>query len=233
MTATYGVVGPNASGKTRLLTELHASHPDFAFAPSAHHARFAGRTVADHLACARLARPDFDDALAARFLDEIDDSTPIARLSTGHARLVTLAAACASGRSGLLLDEPFDGLDVGHRQRVREILIELLGTSVEKLYIASHRAEDLVGLVDQLITVTSETAGPAALDDLRYRYPTVSGSKEEIAALSESFAVLSTSALGGRAFATVFDPAGTLAAQASYPDDAALIDLLAVHGITD
>lgn len=228
MTATYGVVGPNASGKTRLLAELHAAHPDSAFAPSAHHARFAGRTVADHLACARLAHPLFDGVLADRVLAGLDTRTPIKRLSTGEARLVTLAATLAAGTSTVLLDEPFDGLDISHRQRLRELLIELLAERVDVLVIASHRAEDLVGLVDSLITVTDEIAGPATFDELRPHYPTFTGVAADVDKRIGTNPVLASSAIGGRVRITYFDPNG---AAAGLPDDTTLINLLAAHGI--
>lgn len=228
---THGVVGPNSAGKTHLLEHVHASTPHSAYAPAAHHALFAGHSVAEHFACAAVARESFDRDLARHVIGDLDERTPLRRLSTGDARLLTLASALASRAPILLLDEPFDGLDITHRTRLRTILIDLLADHIDILVLTSHRAEDLTGLVDTLITVTDRTAGPVALDDLRSCYPTATGQPADVDKQVGDHEVLASSVLGGRVRTTYHDPAGTDSPNVEFPDDVALINLLASHGI--
>jgi len=63
-------------------------------------------------------------------------------LSMGEQRLVLLARALAWRPALLLLDEPFNGLDEAHRERMRRALAGLLRTRVAWI-IATHRTEEV------------------------------------------------------------------------------------------
>jgi molybdate transport system ATP-binding protein len=63
-------------------------------------------------------------------------------LSYGERRLVLLARALAWRPKLLLLDEPFNGLDAGNRERVQHCL-SVLSRSALPWVLASHRAEDI------------------------------------------------------------------------------------------
>ena len=231
----YGLIGPNAAGKTTLLRKLHAQG-NASIAPSAADATFAGYTVADHLVCARLARPNFDDALASRILGDIPLKARFASLSAGQRRLLTLASTLASDKPMLLLDEPLDGLDIDSRTMLREVFIELLAESERILVIATHRAEDLVDLVDHVITVhDNSVSAPVELDIVRENFPTLTGSTSVIEEIVSRKKVVDKRALGGISAVTLAEALSsseTVRAQAegidiSTADDPTLINLLA------
>lgn len=214
---SYGVVGPNAAGKTTLLSLLHdATLPSSAFARAAADAEFAGATRSSHRRCAALARPDFDYAL----FDRLTDGDAVRTMSAGQRRRLTLASAFAAGTQTLLLDEPFEGTDRGTRHDLRQALFDIMTSHVDTLIVSAHRTEDLVGLVDAIITVhDGRVAGPFLLDDIRPHYPTIVGD------VPDGARVLETATLGSVQRSTIYGPVpgGEL------PDDARLIDLLATH----
>lgn len=230
----YGLVGPNAAGKTTLLRELHAKG-DASIAPSAADATFAGHTVGDHLACAHLARPEFDDELASRILGDTPRSARVSALSAGQRRLLTLATALASDKQTLLLDEPLDGLDISTRDKLRDVFIELLEDPARTIVIATHRAEDLVGLVDHVITVQdAEVSEPIELEAARKDFPTLTGPVAVIDELAAGKKVLIRRTLGGSAAVTLAERlsssesvrANAEKVEIATADDHALINLL-------
>lgn len=229
----YGVVGPNAAGKTTLLELLHrAALPDSAFARAGADAAFAGYTVRDHLASARGAREHFNEELFHSVLGDVALKTGLRTLSVGQRRRLTLAGALAAGTGALLLDEPFDGLDAATRTRLREHIIEALSGPAHILVLTSHRAEDLAGLVDQVIAVHDQSiTGPVTLDDVRPIFPTLAGPTGYVAAAVTGREVLTHDELGGHARATIHGtaPEGAAGLDVRYPSDAGLIDLLAPH----
>lgn len=223
----YALIGPNAAGKTHYLRSL--AGPGAAFVPASADARFAGRTVDDHLRAARIVKSRADIDLPAGFA-----GTRLKDLSVGQRRLLTIAVALAAHEPLLLLDEPFDGIDVTIRQQVRERLISYLEADSQRTVImASHRAEDFVGLADSVILVSEHSISePEPLDELRARFPMITGPKDVVDTLAQSHRVLSRSSLGPMARATLAEPL-TAAQQAngafevSYPTDSELIDILA------
>jgi energy-coupling factor transporter ATP-binding protein EcfA2 len=168
------LAGPNGSGKTSLLRSLAGldaprqpasvrvadRDPRRLEAPSlARHVRAAlqdahetlvGLTVDCEFRLRRQARPAELDGLAHR---------DVARLSSGEARRVSLAAADASEARLLLLDEPVEGLDEEGRTRLRSLV-----------QAASRRgavvAADHEGVLDDLATRRVPLgAGPAETAD--------------------------------------------------------------------
>lgn len=233
--SAYGLIGPNAAGKTTLLRKLHAKG-GASIAPAAADATFAGLTVDDHVGCSRLARPGFNDALADRIIGDIPRRARFTALSAGQRRLLTLASALASDKPVLLLDEPLDGLDIASRENLRAILIELLEDSSRTLVLATHRAEDLVGLVEHVITVHDATVSePMELESVRENFPLLTGATEIVNELVSGKQVLHKKTLGGSTAATLAEPLNcteTARAEAegievSVADDHTLINLLA------
>lgn len=233
----YGLIGPNAAGKTTLLRKMHAEE-DASIAPSPGDASFAGITVSDHLACAHLARGGFDDALADRILGDVPRKKRFSALSAGERRLLTLTSALASDAPILLLDEPLDGLDVATRERLRRVFIELLSDGEHTLVIATHRAEDLVGLVERVITVhDTGVSEPIDLDTARADFPTLTGHADVVDELAAGKRIVDKRTLGHVTAVTLAQPLNPSEVarsraeniEVSAADDATLINLLAAN----
>ncbi|SDS44002.1 ABC transporter ATP-binding protein [Corynebacterium timonense] len=219
----YGLVGPNAAGKTHYLRSLFG--PGAALVPAAADALFVGRTVRDHLAWAAEAKPLDEISL------DISESSHLNSLSVGQRRELTFAVALAANEPILLLDEPFDGLDINTRIRLRARLIDYIAADPGRTVImASHRAEDLAGLAEHVIQVFGrEVSDPVALDEARTRFPVLSGDGGDPGQLLAGLDVVSVSTLGPAWRAQLAQPLDrdVPGATVDYPDDAALIDLLA------
>ena len=77
-------------------------------------------------------------------LREIDPQWPMARLSTGQAQAVQIAAAVSGQPRLLLLDEPTSALSRGETAQLTRILAQLKEQGVTVLYV-SHRMEEIFG----------------------------------------------------------------------------------------
>ena len=72
------------------------------------------------LCCPQLRPKEIEAALAALGLCEEDWSKPARQLSGGQARRVALARAVLAPAEGVILDEPFKGLDIETKKKVME-----------------------------------------------------------------------------------------------------------------
>ncbi len=72
------------------------------------------------LCCPQLGREQIETALARLGLCEEDWAKPARQLSGGQARRVALARALLAPAEGVILDEPFKGLDEETRQRAMD-----------------------------------------------------------------------------------------------------------------
>ena len=243
----YGLIGPNGAGKTTLLRAVAGflpikgsiDTPQVAIARTGADILLSGSTVRQHLRAAEHVREGFDIRYAEELLDKmgVDKRSKNRSLSTGQRQLVACATALAARTPVTLLDEPFNGLDAPTRTRLRELLFaHASGTPDWLLVLASHRAEDLVGLVDQVITVHDGTVNkPTDLESQRPHYPVLSGSTKDVEqalALADALP-LHQSSLGStskvHAWCPAPFPADTAAAAqvtVSYLDDGQLIDSL-------
>ena len=218
----YALVGPNAAGKTHYLHTLMGPHA--AFVPAGADAKFAGTTVDDHLRAVAAIHPHVElDFPNARIRD----------LSVGQRRLLTIEVALAIDKDLLLLDEPFDGIDTATRKQVRQRLIDYIAENPQRsVVMASHRAEDFRGLATHVMQAFDhEVSPPVPLDDARLRFPTVTGPTAEIKELIARFPVAETANLGPTTRATFAEPLSenNVHLPIEYPDDAELIDLLAIE----
>ncbi len=78
-------------------------------------------------------------------LESISPDCPMARLSTGQAQAVQIAAAVSMRPTLLLLDEPTSALSRGETAQLARILAQLRDESVTVLYV-SHRMEEIFGV---------------------------------------------------------------------------------------
>ena len=243
----YGLIGPNGAGKTTLLravagflpTKGSIDTPQVGIARTGADILLSGSTVRQHLRAAEHVREGFAVGYAEELLDKmgIDKRSKNRSLSTGQRQLVACATALAARTPVILLDEPFNGLDAPTRTRLRELIIAHAAATPDWLLVlSSHRAEDLVGLIDQVITVQEGTVnGPTDLESQRPHYPVLTGNAKDVEqalALADALP-LHQSSLGSttkvNAWSPVPFPDDTVnAAQitVSYLDDGQLIDSL-------
>lgn len=108
----------------------------------------------------RRAYPQFDQAryLALLKENELHQRMSYRRLSKGMQGLYQMILAISSEANYLLLDEPFDGLDVIVRKQVIALLLEHLATHENcSIMIASHNLVELEGIIDRVLLLKGKT----------------------------------------------------------------------------
>lgn len=118
----------------------------------------------------RATYPNFDQDT---FLDLIrEHELPInlsyRRMSKGMQGLFQMILAISSNAKYLLLDEPFDGLDVIVRKKVIRLLLENLSEGRRTALIASHNLNELENIIDRALLLKGSTLSrDYRLEDLR------------------------------------------------------------------
>jgi NitT/TauT family transport system ATP-binding protein len=109
-------------------------------------------------ASARAARTQADDWLARVGLAGFESHYP-AQLSGGMRKRVALAQNWILGRSQLLMDEPFNALDVHTRQQMESELLALWDRARRTVVFVTHDLHEAIALADQVVVLS---AGPAS-----------------------------------------------------------------------
>ncbi len=95
--------------------------------------------------------PDFDTDYFHTLTSEIGFQRKSARrLSTGMLMLVNIAVALARHPKVLLLDEPFNGLDVVVKRKMMDLLLALSEQGETAILISSHNLNDLERMIDDV-----------------------------------------------------------------------------------
>lgn len=108
----------------------------------------------------RLAYPKFDQDryLALLKENEFHQRMTYRRLSKGMQGLYQMILAISSEANYLLLDEPFDGLDVIVRKKVIALLLNHLATHENcSIMIASHNLVELEGIIDRVLLLKGKS----------------------------------------------------------------------------
>lgn len=108
----------------------------------------------------RLAYPKFDQDryLALLKENEFHQRMSYRRLSKGMQGLYQMILAISSEANYLLLDEPFDGLDVIVRKKVIALLLDHLATHENcSIMIASHNLAELEGIIDRVLLLKGKS----------------------------------------------------------------------------
>lgn len=182
-----GVIGPNGAGKTTLFEcvagvlpfdsgEVHGE-PLF-YVPDAIRP-WPDQTVGWTLELtARMfeARPD-DALLGDLDLVALQHAT-VGSLSKGEAKRLDIAIGLAVPRPVLLLDEPFDGLDLRQTRQVMDIL-RVAAAKGRTLVLSIHQLTDAARACDRFLLLDhGKSVAEGTLDELRSR--TGAGGLEEV-----------------------------------------------------
>ena len=101
----------------------------------------------------RTGRQGIAGALAGFEIEALLDR-PIRCLSTGEMRKVLIARALKKSPSLLILDEPFEGLDVKSRQRLAEVIHELMNRGTQVILV-THRLTEIVTGITHVLGVSN------------------------------------------------------------------------------
>ncbi|WP_195516241.1 ATP-binding cassette domain-containing protein [Enterococcus dispar] len=107
----------------------------------------------------RAAYPKFDQDLYLQLLKEhgLNSKMLYRKASKGIQGLYQMILAIASNAKYLLLDEPFDGLDIIVRKKVIGLLLTHLTANKRCALIASHNLQELEGLIDRALLLKGQT----------------------------------------------------------------------------
>jgi ABC-2 type transport system ATP-binding protein len=195
-----GLVGPNGSGKTTLLESIagllavdggsvtadddipHSRRDMLFYMPDGilpwpdQSVRWTLRFSASLQGAPRAAVDDINRALGLdAFLDR-----RVGTLSKGQRKRVLIALALLTPQSLVLLDEPFDGLDL---RQVREIgpFFRRVAHNGRALLLSIHQLHDAVRVCDRLVLLSDgRVVGEGTLDELRARANRPKGDVEDV-----------------------------------------------------
>jgi len=151
----------------RLHSPAEAVRAGIGFAPEERKAQalLLERTVRDNISLAvldrlrrfRVVRRAQENALARRFVRQLDVRTPsiereVGTLSGGNQQKVVLARWLARRPKVLILDEPTRGVDVGAKAEIYSIINELADDGLALLLISSELLE-ILGLADRIVVM--------------------------------------------------------------------------------
>jgi molybdate transport system ATP-binding protein len=98
-------------------------------------------------------RQDIADVLAGLEIEALLDR-PIRFLSTGEIRKVLIARALAKSPKLLILDEPFEGLDIQSRNRLAAIIHELMNRGTQ-VVLVTHRLTEIPPGITHVLGVSN------------------------------------------------------------------------------
>jgi molybdate transport system ATP-binding protein len=107
----------------------------------------AGQTIAEGL-----EEPDSTQFKRVTKLFGIEPllARPMRFLSNGETRKVLIARALMKRPDLLILDEPFDGLDIGSRERLETVLRDLIRSGLH-LVLVTHRKDEIISEISHVL----------------------------------------------------------------------------------
>jgi ABC-type multidrug transport system ATPase subunit len=196
-----GLVGPNGSGKTTLLEclagllSIDGGHirPDEPLAPRRRRDElfympdgivpWPEQTVGWVLrfSAALQGCSSSEAAEMARLLDLLSlERQRVGTLSKGQRKRMLIALALLTPQPLVLLDEPFDGLDL-RQTREAAPLLRHIATTGRSLLLSIHQLHDAARVCDRLVLLSDgRVAGEGTLDELRERAGLPDADVEEV-----------------------------------------------------
>lgn len=163
----YAFLGPNGSGKTtfmkiianltkqsegELLLDGKAlsikSRADVAYLPTETHA-YPFMTVGEFGEYYKTFFKDFDEIRYKSWVErmKIPFRTPFKVLSSGMDKKVRVAATLAREAKVLILDEPFNGVDLLAREEIEKMILEVMSDG-RTIILSSHLVEEVESYVN-------------------------------------------------------------------------------------
>lgn len=163
----YAFLGPNGSGKTtfmkiiasltkqsegELLLDEKAlsikSRADVAYLPTETHA-YPFMTVGEFGEYYKTFFKDFDEIRYKSWVErmKIPFRTPFKVLSSGMDKKVRVAATLAREAKVLILDEPFNGVDLLAREEIEKMILEVMSDD-RTIILSSHLVEEVESYVN-------------------------------------------------------------------------------------
>jgi ABC-2 type transport system ATP-binding protein len=173
-----GVIGPNGAGKTTLFECVAGLLPydgkvdsDLLFYVPDAIRPWPDQTVRWTL---ELTARMFDTSLNESLLDDLDlvalQHATVKSLSKGEAKRLDIAIGLAVPRTVLLLDEPFDGLDLRQTRQVMDILRRDAANG-RTLVLSIHQLSDAARACDRFLLLDhGKSVAEGTLDELTAKH---------------------------------------------------------------
>ena len=179
------ILGPNGSGKTRLVEILTGRWPllygnevkyDFGEANS--------RLVSENIKVMTF-RDSYGDSDTTYYLQkrwnqhDIDEDTPMVNgqplisLSSGELRKYQLQRALLSHPRLLILDNPFIGLDTEARQQLRDTLEQLIREEGLQVILVVSREKDIPNFINRIIRMSVDSTASNKQSILKFNNVTI------------------------------------------------------------
>jgi len=163
----YAFLGPNGSGKTTFMKILASltkqsegellldgkslsiqSRADVAYLPTETHA-YPFMTVGEFGEYYKTFFKDFDEIRYKSWVErmKIPFRTPFKVLSSGMDKKVRVAATLAREAKVLILDEPFNGVDLLAREEIEKMILEVMSDD-RTIILSSHLVEEVESYVN-------------------------------------------------------------------------------------
>lgn len=150
---SLAILGPSGVGKTTLvrilsgLEEVEGEVDVPSFSLAFQEPRLIPWLTAKENLSLFLGEEEASSWLACFGLEEDGDKVP-GELSGGMCQRLSLARAMASPGELLILDEPFQGVDLGRKEEIKELLKKR-----ERLLLITHDAKDALDLCEEILLV--------------------------------------------------------------------------------